>query len=147
MPWLARLLRAFVHTGAQAAVFFQREGATIGGYDVVAYFTEGRPVVGDTRFACEHGGARFLFASAANRDAFLADPPRYAPQYGGFCAFGVAGGYKATTDPQAFAIVDGKLYLNYNRAVQERWLAERAGFIAKADANWPVARTQAEVRG
>ena len=83
--------------------------------------------------------------SKANRDAFAADPARYAPQYGGFCAFGMAGGYKAAGDPVAFSVVDGKLYLNYNRDVQKQWTTDVPGFVSKADRNWPAVSNQTEV--
>ena len=92
-----------------------------------------------------HKGSTFHFASADHRDAFIANPARYAPQYGGFCAFGTAGGYKAAIDPAAFTIVDGKLYLNYNSQVQSKWSADVGGYIRKADANWPEVMRQAKV--
>lgn len=107
------------------------------GYDVVAYFTEGRPVEGSSAFTAQHDGANWHFASAANRDAFTAEPARYAPQYGGYCAWAVSEGYTAPTDPEAWKIVDEKLYLNYSKSVQDRWAGDIAGNISKADANWP----------
>jgi YHS domain-containing protein len=125
--------------------FFEREGAALDGHDPVAYFTAGSAVKGSPDLKAEYQGSSFHFASEANRDAFKADPARYAPQYGGFCAFGMARGYKAKTDPAAFTIVDGKLYLNYNTDVQARWSAEVPGYIAKADENWPEVAKQTEV--
>jgi YHS domain-containing protein len=112
-------------------------GHAIRGTDPVAYFTEGRPVPGDPAFAHDWMGATWIFASAANRDAFAADPEAYAPQYGGYCAWAVAEGYKAPIDPSAWSIVDDRLYLNYDRRIQSRWERDIPGFIARADANWP----------
>jgi YHS domain-containing protein len=109
----------------------------VGGYDAVAYFTEHKPVKGDDRFSLEHQGAKWLFASAANRDAFAADPKRYAPQYGGYCAWAVSEGSTASADPKLWKIVDGKLYLNYDAGVQQKWERDIPGHIRKADQNWP----------
>jgi YHS domain-containing protein len=124
-------------TEALGGTFFEKDGAAIKGYDPVAYFTENKPVPGSPAYQAEYKGSTFRFASQAHRDAFMADPERYAPQYGGFCAFGTAGGYKAAIDPAAFTIVDGKLYLNYNADVQKQWARDIPGFISKADKNWP----------
>ncbi len=107
------------------------------GYDPVAYFTHGRPVEGSERFTHQWQGATWRFASAENRDSFAADPERYAPQYGGYCAWAVSQGYTASTDPEAWRIVDGKLYLNYSKSVQRRWEKDIPGNIGKADRNWP----------
>jgi len=112
-------------------------GAAASGYDVVAYFTEDRPVEGSAAFTADYEGATWRFATAANRDAFTADPARYAPQYGGYCAYAVSQGYTASTVPEAWSIVDGKLYLNYSRGVQRRWEGNRSAFITDANANWP----------
>lgn len=106
------------------------------GYDPVAYFTEGKPVKGSKNFTTEYKGATFQFASAANRDAFLADPAMYAPQYGGYCAWAMADGKYAKGDADHWKIVDGKLYLNYNGSIQKKWSADIPGFIDKADAHW-----------
>jgi YHS domain-containing protein len=132
-------------TSVSAGEFFEAEGLALRGYDPVAYFTEGRPVAGSLAFVASYRGSSFRFASEANRKLFLGDPERYAPQYGGFCAFGTAGGYKAAIDPNAFTIVDGKLYLNYSPAVQTRWRADRKDYIAKADGNWPAVSKQTDV--
>jgi YHS domain-containing protein len=121
--------------GAQA-----QTAPAIEGYDPVAYFTDDAPRRGDSAHALTWNGAVWHFASAANRDAFAADPAAYAPQYGGNCAWAVAEGYLAPIDPDAWAIVDGKLYLNANRRIQRRWERDIPGFIARADANWPGLR-------
>ncbi len=109
----------------------------VGGYDPVAYFTENKPVKGDSRFAHEYAGTQWHFTSAANRDAFIAEPRRYAPQYGGYCAWAVSEGGTASADPKLWKIVDGKLYLNYDAGVQKKWELDIAGHIRKADQNWP----------
>ena len=125
--------------------FFEEKGVAIRGYDPVAYFTAKQPVKGSPEHRAEYKGSTFHFASAANREAFAADPAKYAPQYHGFCAFGVAGGYKAAIDPAAFTVVDGKLYLNYNEEVRAEWSADIPGFLAKADQNWPGVSKQTKV--
>lgn len=133
------LAGAFLAAGPARAVdaFFNTAGLAIQGYDPVAYFTEGRPVHGSSEFTHDYAGVRWQFASAANRDAFAADPARYAPQYGGYCAWAVSQGYTASTDPAAWRIEGDKLYLNYSRSVQSRWEKDIPGNITKADANWP----------
>lgn len=110
------------------------------GHDPVTYFTDGAPARGSAAHAFDWDGRTWHFASAANRDAFAADPTRYAPQYGGNCAWAAAEGYLAPIDPNAWAIVDSKLYLNANRRIQRRWEGDIPGFIARADANWPRLR-------
>jgi hypothetical protein len=112
-------------------------GVAVRGTDVVAYVTQGRPVAGSAAFTHDWAGATWRFASAAHRDLFAADPQRYAPAYGGFCAFAVSEGYTAPIDPAAWRIVDGRLFLNYDRAVQRRWERDIPGRIARADARWP----------
>ncbi len=113
------------------------DGVGAGGYDVVAYFTQGAAVAGDAAITAEHDGATWRFASAENRDAFTADPAKYAPRYGGYCAYAASKGYVAKGDPQAWTVHDGKLYLNYSKQVREIWSQDKPGNIAKADANWP----------
>ena len=139
-PIPARALGALLFLAALPALagdYYEKNGAALAGHDPVAYFTEGKPLQGDAAITYVHKGSTFRFTTAANRDAFAAQPDRYAPQYGGYCAYGLTRGYKAKIDPAAFAVVDGKLYLNYNRQVQEMWSADRKGFIATADAKWP----------
>jgi len=108
-----------------------------GGYDVVAYFTVGRPVKGDAAFSTVWKGATWRFSSAANLTKFKANPAAYAPQYGGYCAWAVANGYTAKGDPLQWKIVGGKLYLNYNAEIQSRWVKDIPGFIRKGDREWP----------
>ncbi|MEM6986685.1 MAG: YHS domain-containing (seleno)protein [Pseudomonadota bacterium] len=120
------------------------EGTAVHGYDVVAYFTEGAAVKGDASHTASYNGAEYQFSSAANRDLFAADPAAYAPQYGGYCAFGTAMGRKFDIDPEAFKVVDNKLYLNLNKKVQKRWLSDVPGFIKGADNNWAIIETIAD---
>ncbi|WP_340117219.1 YHS domain-containing (seleno)protein [Pelagibius sp. 7325] len=122
------------------------DGYAVHGYDVVAYFTEGKPVAGNDRFTAAYDGATYRFTSAAHRDAFVAAPARYAPQYGGFCAFGTAMGRKFDGDPTAWAIVDDKLYLNLNKDVQAKWKTNVPGFLRGAENNWPRIRPLADAQ-
>jgi YHS domain-containing protein len=111
-------------------------GVMIRGYDPVAFFTEGRAVAGRPDHSMEHEGGKYLFASAANRAAFAADPEKYAPQAGGFCAYGVAIGKKLDIDPASWSIVDGKLYFCLNPVIHESFNADTATYIRKAEENW-----------
>ena len=124
---------------AQKAEIYTSWGSAIRGYDPVAYFTEGKPVKGSSQFTHRWKDATWRFASAQNRDAFAAAPEKYAPQYGGYCAYGVAQGYTVSTVPEAWSVVEGKLYLNYSLGVQSDWRKDPAGYIRKANANWPKA--------
>jgi YHS domain-containing protein len=136
---------AVLSASGWAGEFFEKDGVALRGYDPVAYFNEYKPVKGSAEHTAEFKGSTFHFASQTNRDAFKADPAKYAPQYGGFCAFGTAGGYKAAIDPAAFTVVDGKLYLNYNRDVQKQWSKDIRALITKADKNWPAVSAQTKV--
>lgn len=120
------------------------DGYAVHGYDVVAYFKKGEPTPGVDEFTAEHDGATYRFASAENLEAFQAEPASYAPAYGGYCAFGTAMGRKFDGDPYAWKIVDGKLYLNVNQTVQERWETDIPGFVKGADNNWPIIQTVAD---
>ena len=118
-------------------------GLVIRGYDPVAYFTEGRPMPGNPDLSVEYGGGKYLFATTANRDAFKTDPEKYAPQYGGYCAYGVAVGKKFDIDPSSWRIVDGKLYVNLNPMILGKWGADTKGYIKKSEENWPQIRAKA----
>jgi YHS domain-containing protein len=112
-------------------------GKGAAGYDVVAYFKQGKPVKGSSEFATEWKGATWEFSSAENLEMFKASPEAYAPQYGGHCAYGVAKGSLVKGEPEQWKIVEGKLYLNYSAGVQKTWAKDIAGNISKADGNWP----------
>jgi YHS domain-containing protein len=118
-------------------------GFVIRGYDPVAFFLEGRPVPGRPDLSAEYKGGTYLFATAANRDAFKANPEKYAPRYGGYCAYGVAVGKKFDIDAASWRIVDGKLYFNLNPVILEKWSAEANEYIRKSEENWPQIRSKA----
>ena len=125
--------------GADGGVFVGVEGSTVAvsGYDTVSYFQgNGTPVRGDARYKVNHNGAEFHFSSQANADLFAANPDAYAPQYGGHCAWAMSRGALAPGDATLYKIHDGKLYLNFNRDVQNTWLGDIEGFIAKSDPAW-----------
>lgn len=126
---------------AQKEVFSKSDEA-INGYDPVAYFLESKPVKGKTEFTYVWKDSNWLFSSAKNRDAFKSDPEKYAPQFGGFCAYGVSDNHKAPTSPTAWTIVNGKLYLNYDEGVKALWSKDRDDRIAKANANWPEVKKE-----
>lgn len=134
---VATLLGLSLPAVAADAPIFTRGGIAIKGADPVAYFTEGKPVTGQRKFQTEWKGAKWHFASAQNRDMFVANPEKFAPQYGGYCAFAVSQGYTAKIDTDAWAIVGGKLYLNYSTGVLRMWETDISGHIASADKNWP----------
>ena len=119
-----------------------RGGVAIKGYDPVAYFEQGEPVKGSNEFQHEWQGATWRFSSVSNRDLFAADPDKYAPRYGGYCAYAVSQGSTADIDPEAWTIVEDKLYLNYNRQVREIWAKDIPGNIKKADRHWPEIRNR-----
>lgn len=113
------------------------ENVAIRGYDPVAYFREGKPHLGSPEFAAQHDGATWWFASAEDKALFVADPEKYMPAFGGFCAYGTSRGYLVKIEPEAWSIVDGRLYLNYDLGVRDTWAKDPKGYIAKANANWP----------
>lgn len=129
-----------------AGEFFERNNLAVDGYDPVAYFTERKPVKGSPEFRADYQGSIFQFVSAAHRDTFTDHPEKFLPQYGGYCAYGMAQGYKAKIDPSAFTIVEDKLYLNYSEGVRSRWLTDTPGYIRKANENWPDVRKVTKVR-
>lgn len=112
-------------------------GLAIKGYDPVAYVAQNAAMLGKPALTARHAGAIYRFSSEANRDAFTADPARYAPVYGGFCAFGASYGSKIDIDPEAFGVVDGRLYLNVSKRINRRWSRDADALIEAADANWP----------
>jgi YHS domain-containing protein len=117
-------------------------GLAVHGFDVVAYFKDKKPVQGDARFALVRNDATYRFASNANLNAFKANPEKYEPAYGGYCAYGVSVGAKFDGDPRYWKIVDGRLYLNLDAGIQKAWLRDVPGAIKKADKNWPKLATK-----
>ncbi|WP_034851226.1 YHS domain-containing (seleno)protein [Inquilinus limosus] len=113
------------------------DSVAIRGYDPVAYFREGAPRQGKPEFAVQHDSATWWFASAENKAQFESDPQKYLPAFGGFCAYGTSQGYLVKVEPEAWSIVDGRLYLNYDLGVREMWLKDTKGYIEKANSNWP----------
>tara|TARA_R110000850_G_scaffold148616_3_gene270854 strand:- start:1214 stop:1648 length:435 start_codon:yes stop_codon:yes gene_type:complete len=122
---------------ALSAPYFLRQNLAANGHDVVAYFTQAAPVPGQAQFTTMYDGARFAFASAETRDMFTANPAQYAPQYGGWCAFAMAQNAQASTVPEAWSVVENRLYLNFSLDVRTTWRRDPAGYIARANANWP----------
>lgn len=137
----ALLLSASLFSIAAQAIdpVYTKRGTDIAikGYDPVAYFKESKPVKGNEQFSLKHKGAVWWFSSAENRDLFVNAPEKYSPQYGGYCAYAVARNMTASIKPELFVIVDDKLYLNYSKAVNKRFLKDTGKYIAKADQNWP----------
>jgi len=133
----------FVSVAAFAAdpeIYSHKKKGAIKGADTVAYFSlepGADAVFGVDEFSHEWNGATWLFSSEENLQLFKADPEKYAPQYGGYCAFAVSHNFTKPTDPNAWKIVDDKLYLNLSKGVQKKWLKDVPGNIARADNNWP----------
>jgi YHS domain-containing protein len=117
--------------------FTSRTDTAINGYDTVAYFTQNAPVKGQDAHTYEWKGAKWKFATAANLELFKGNPDKYAPQYGGYCAYGVVQDGLVKVDPDQFTIYEGKLYLNYDASVQKDWAKDRAGYIKQADIKFP----------
>ncbi|MCF6450263.1 hypothetical protein L1076_01570 [Vibrio sp. MMG022] len=132
----ALLGTSFSLMAADVGMSVDANDLAIKGYDPVAYFTDNGPAQGKAEYSATYNNAIYHFVNAANRDQFKADPQAYAPQYGGYCAFGVAMGKKFETDPEAWKIEGGKLYLNLDKSVQKRWLEDTQGFIQGANTNW-----------
>ena len=120
-----------------------KEKLALNGYDPVAYFVAGGPKKGLAAITAQHQGATWRFESEANKTSFLAQPEKYAPQYGGYCAYAVSQGYTASADPTAWEIVDGKLYVNYNRSVAASWSKQSRAYITSGDDHW-AKRTRVE---
>jgi YHS domain-containing protein len=121
-------------------------GLAVHGYDVVAFFADGKPLIGSDAYAVAHAGGTYRFVSQANLDAFKADPGKYEPAYGGLCAYGVTLGKKFDGDPRYWRIVNGRLYLNLNGDIQAEWSKNIPGNITKAETNWARLRGIAAAR-
>ena len=122
---------------AQKAEVYSPGGKAIKGYDPVAFFTDSRPVMGVDSLSYSWHEATWLFANRQNLQRFKANPEKYAPQYGGYCAYGTAQGHKAPTEIDTWTILNDKLYFNYNQKVKEIWTKDRPDYIQKADKQWP----------
>lgn len=133
---LALLLTAIAQ--AEGKINTNDSAYAVSGYDVVAYFEDHKPVKGKSEFSHSYKGAKWLFASAAHRDAFAKSPEKFAPRYDGYCAYGVSNGHLVKIDPQAFTISGGVLYLNYSLDVRSKWLGEVEPRIKKADQVFPT---------
>lgn len=136
---LALILSATAAVAAEDPVYtglLSNTGA--GGYDVVSYFEDGEATEGSSSHSAEYLGVSWRFASAEHKAKFEADPDAYVPQYGGYCAWAVSQGYLAKGDPEHWTVKDGKLYLNYNQSVQDKWLEDTDNFIRTANENWPA---------
>ena len=142
---MKKLLLALIVATLALPVFAQtksllnldKAGIAIQGYDPVAFFTDKKPVKGDAKFVSKHDGAIYLFASKENKELFKADPAKYTPQFGGYCAYGVSRNKLVEIDVAASQIVDGKLLLQYSKGVRDDFNEDAKGNLAKADANWP----------
>jgi hypothetical protein len=125
-----------VQMNAQQKQVFSKNNIAVNGYDVVAYFTQSKPVKGNEEYIVNWKENKWLFSTAEHAALFKANPGKYAPQFGGYCAYGCSRGYKAKTDPDAWSIVKGKLYLNYNLQVRETWSKDVESYIKKAETAW-----------
>jgi YHS domain-containing protein len=139
--YFARLLALLALLGshmamADPAVYLNSAGVALSGHDPVAYFTAKAPVKGLPTLSTTYQEATYWFASPENRTTFLAEPGKYAPQYGGYCAYAAALGKKAPGDPSQWSVIDDKLYINYNAQIQKKWLADVPGYIKSADSQW-----------
>ena len=163
MAFLAVVATAFAFSAPANAQFFgkkdfiyEKDGYAIEGHDTVAYFhldasdldSDGLPnmqaVKGDPQFSAEHEGAIWIFSSQENLDLFNAEPAKYAPAYNGYCAYAAAKGSLAKTNPDAWRVIDGKLYLNFSKSVQRRWVKDIPGHIEAANGNWADLATKLE---
>jgi len=138
--WLVLAVLLFLAMDAQAKSEIYTgflSSDAVGGYDAVAYFKENRAVKGSKQFKFQYKGAKWSFKSAENLAEFKSHPQKYAPRYGGYCAWAVAQGYTAEGDPLQWTIHNNRLYLNFNEDIKNRWLANLDDYISKGDANWP----------
>jgi hypothetical protein len=136
---IALLLIASHSVHADAVINKDKNGLALKGFDAVAYFNQGKAIEGKKEFEHTWMDATWRFSTAENHDLFAKSPEKYAPQFGGYCAFGVTGGYLAPTDPTAWKVVEGKLYLNYDKDIQKKWSEDIPGNIKKANEKWPAA--------
>lgn len=141
------LLFPLVALAADPLVYSHKTKGAVKGADVVAYFSlapDAKAVYGNDLYTHEWQGATWKFSSAGNRDAFIANPEAFAPQFGGYCAFAVSHNFTKPVDPNAWSIVDGKLYLNLNKRVLKKWNKNRDAAILRGHTNWPTALKSCE---
>lgn len=141
MKWLIIsivLLLTSLQLQAQKSYIYQNSDGAIKGYDPVAYFVDKKPVKGDPSISYKWMEVEWYFSNPENLELFKSNPEKYAPQYGGYCAYSVAKGYTAKVDPEVYQIIDGKLYLNYNESVQKNWKEYLDRYIVQAGQNWPA---------
>ncbi len=143
---LATLSLAPIAARAASSIDRATQGPAIDGFDAVAYFSAAKPLPGKSEFNTSWRGAIWWFASDENRRAFEAEPERYAPQYGGYCAYAMSGGGLAAGDPKRWKIVDGRLYLNNNLLAQKLWERDVPGRVKDADGHWPRKRAELEAK-
>lgn len=129
---------AFCQTSTTPTSYYANKEGAIRGFDAVAYFTQQKAVKGTTEFNYDWKGVTWYFSSDDNKKSFVENPEKYAPQYGGYCAYGVSESHKSPTDPLAFTIENNKLYLNYSIKVKEFWMKQQAQRIEKANELWPA---------
>ena len=125
-------------TSAKTLLNVDKSGVGIKGYDPVAYFTDNQPIKGSAQFQSDSNGVTYHFASARSKAVFDANPGKYEPQFGGFCAWAVSQGYTAPIDPNAFQVVNGRVLLQYSLSVRKQFSQDTEGNLRKADANWPA---------
>lgn len=135
---LALLAAIPVFAQTKTLLNLDKNGIAIQGYDPVAFFTQNRPVKGDPQFESKYNGARYLFASAEDKSTFDANPAKYEPQFGGFCAYGASEGHTAPVKIEAFQIVNGRLIMQYDLGVKKEFNKDQQGNLQKADRNWPA---------
>ncbi len=137
------ILYGMSQASAQSSEIFKtKEGIAIKGYDPVAFFTQQKAVKGTDSLNLSWKGANWLFSSAENRERFRKDPEQYAPQFGGYCAYGLAGNHKAPTETDTWTVINDRLYFNYNQSVRKLWLKDTVQFIQQANINWEKIRFQ-----
>lgn len=122
---------------AQKSAVYAPHGIALDGYDAVAFFEQGKPVKGSSLYSFNWNGANWLFADKSDLEKFIKTPENFAPQYGGYCAYGTAQGHKAPIEADTWSIVDHKLYFNYDQKVKDKWVQHRAAYIDSANKNWP----------
>ncbi|MFC0515784.1 YHS domain-containing (seleno)protein [Mucilaginibacter angelicae] len=131
-----------IQVHAQQSEIFAPGGKAIKGYDPVAFFKESKPVKGSDKFQYKWKDATWFFSTNENLEAFKADPEKYAPQYGGYCAYGTSQGHKAPTQTDTWTVLNDKLYFNYNDKLKELWTKDQANLIKIADEKWPEVKGQ-----